>query len=139
MLLKILRGMIDSYPAFQPPQAQIQIAGTLPPVLGNQAALTQCFSNLLGNAVKFAAPGNVPQVLVRAEPRGEFVRFWFEDNGIGIPPELHDRIFEMLQRVSKEYEGTGSWAITPCVNRKSGWHCRHQGTGALGMGIPNDL
>ncbi len=78
------------------------------------------FSDLLGNAVKFVAPGNVPQVLVRAEPRGEFVRLWFEDNGIGIPSELHDRIFEMFQRVSKASEGTGSWAITPCVNRNPG-------------------
>lgn len=35
------------------------------------------------------------------------VRFWFEDNGIGIPPEYQDRIFEMFQQLDKSYEGTG--------------------------------
>ena len=66
----LLRGIIESYPAFQPPQVEIQIEGTLPRVLGNEAALTQCFSNLLGNAIKFVAPGTRPQVRVWAEPTG---------------------------------------------------------------------
>ena len=63
----LLRGIIESYPAFQPPEVEIQIEGTLPRVLGNEAALTQCFSNLLGNAIKFVAPGTRPQVRVWAE------------------------------------------------------------------------
>ncbi len=63
----LLRGMIESYPAFQPPQAHIQIDGPMPKVLANQAGLTQCFSNLLNNAVKFVAPGTVPRVRVWAE------------------------------------------------------------------------
>ena len=63
----LLRGIIESYSAFQPPQVEIQIEGTLPRVLGNEAALTQCFSNLLGNAIKFVAPGTRPQVRVWAE------------------------------------------------------------------------
>ena len=66
----LLRGIIETYPAFQPPQVEIQIEGTLPRVLGNEAALTQCFSNLLGNAIKFVAPGTRPQVRVWAEPTG---------------------------------------------------------------------
>jgi signal transduction histidine kinase len=63
----LLRGIIETYPAFQPPHVEIQIEGPLPCVLGNEAALTQCFSNLLGNAVKFVAPGTRPQVRVWAE------------------------------------------------------------------------
>jgi signal transduction histidine kinase len=53
----LLRGIIDTYPAFRPPQVEIHIKPRLPLVLGNEAALTQCFSNLLGNAIKFVAPG----------------------------------------------------------------------------------
>ena len=60
----LLQGIIESYPAFQPPQVEIQIEGTLPHVLGNEAALTQCFSNLLGNGIKFVAPGILPQVRI---------------------------------------------------------------------------
>ena len=66
----LLRGIIESYPSFQPPQVEIQIEGTLPRVLGNEAALTQCFSNLLGNAIKFVAPGTRPQVRIWAETKG---------------------------------------------------------------------
>ncbi len=104
---ELLVGMIESYPIFQRPKAIIEIDADLPPVLGNEAGLTQCFSNLLGNAVKFVAPGTVPQVRIRAERRGDRVRFWCEDNGIGIPLELQSRVFGMFQRLSKNYEGTG--------------------------------
>src|SRR5664279_5029572 len=67
---ELLRGIIESYPAFQPPEVEIQIEGPLPHLLGNEAALTQCFSNLLGNAIKFVAPGTRPRVRVWAERMG---------------------------------------------------------------------
>ncbi len=68
---ELLRGIIESYPAFQPPQVEIEIKGPLPRMLGNEAALTQCFSNLLGNAIKFVPPGTRPQVRVWAERVGD--------------------------------------------------------------------
>jgi signal transduction histidine kinase len=103
-------------------------------MLGNEAALTQCFSNLLGNAIKFVAPGTRPQVRVWAEqqkaegrrqeadsattdnrrpaisntpPSLPSVRLWFGDNGVGIPKEAQERIFKMFQRLDKSYDGTG--------------------------------
>ncbi len=103
----LLRGMVESYPQFQRPRADICIEGDIPLVLANEAGLTQCFSNLLGNAVKFVHPDRVPKVRVWAEGRGDQVRLWFEDNGIGIAKEHQDQIFLMFQRLSKSYEGTG--------------------------------
>jgi two-component system CheB/CheR fusion protein len=67
----LLRGIIESYPNLQPPSARIRIEGQIPPVIGNEAGLTQCFSNLLGNAVKFIMPGTVPEVRIWAELRGQ--------------------------------------------------------------------
>jgi signal transduction histidine kinase len=104
---RLLAGIVESYPIFQEPKARIEIADDLPRVLGNEAGLTQCFSNLLGNAVKFVKPGTVPHVRISAEKHGDRVRFWVEDNGIGIPAELQARVFVMFQRLSKHYEGTG--------------------------------
>ena len=103
----LIAGMIESYPIFQAPNARIEIVDTIPPVLANEAGLTQCFSNLLGNAVKFVPKGRVPEVRIRAETRGACVRLWFEDNGIGIPADMRTRVFGMFQRLSKDYEGTG--------------------------------
>ena len=103
----LLRGMVESYPQFQPPKAEVQIEGNIPTVLGNEAGLTQCFSNLLNNAVKFIHPDQVPKVRVWGENRGDYVRLWFEDNGIGIAKDHQDQIFVMFQPLSKSYEGTG--------------------------------
>ena len=46
---------------------------------------------------------------VRTESRHGQVRLWVEDNGIGIAPRNHERIFDMFERIHspKEYEGTG--------------------------------
>jgi len=121
----LLRGILESYPNLQSPQMQIQIVEPLPAVIANDAGLGQCFANLLANSVKFVKPGTVPHVRIWAEIRsstlsasgGEkaasldsrqsVVRFWFEDNGIGIPQEYQERIFGMFQQLDKSYEGTG--------------------------------
>ncbi len=63
----LLRGMLDTYPEFQRNKGQITLEPGIPRVLGNEAALTQCFSNLLGNALKFVPPEKSAEVRVRAE------------------------------------------------------------------------
>lgn len=103
----VLRGIIESYPAFQAPNASIYIDGALPPVLGNEALLTQCIANLLGNAVKFVAPDVHPRVKIQVEEHGGMARFWFEDNGVGIPKKAHEKIFGVFERLNQNYEGTG--------------------------------
>ncbi|HWH71868.1 MAG TPA: ATP-binding protein, partial [Candidatus Sulfotelmatobacter sp.] len=123
---KLLRGILGSYLELQPARAEVRLEGEFPPVLGNEAGLARCFSNLLNNAVKFVKTGVKPQVRVyaerRREPRGEapgaraegpsvedeWVRIWVEDNGVGIPKEGQENIFQMFHRMhGPEYEGTG--------------------------------
>lgn len=106
---KLMGELIDLYPTWQPPAARIEIEGTLPPVSAHEGFLTQCLSNLIGNAIKFVAPGVLPVVRLRAEAVNGRVRISVRDNGVGIAPENHARIFHMFERVysQKEYEGTG--------------------------------
>lgn len=103
----LVRSILETYPGFQPPLADIYVTPPLPEVLGNQAALTQCISNLVANAVKFVAPGTMPQVQIWAERHAGKVRLLFRDNGIGIAEKDRERIFGIFQRLSSEYEGTG--------------------------------
>ena len=105
--MELIQEIVESYPNLH--ATQIQLGATLPPVLANRAALTQVVSNLLGNAVKFVPKGVEPHVNVWGEPRGAWLRIWFEDNGIGIRREAQERIFLMFQRLNSpaEYEGTG--------------------------------
>ena len=83
--------------------------GELPEVLGDATQLRQLFQNLIGNALKFAAPGRPPVVRVSAQPQGELWRVSVSDNGIGIAPEFYERIFTIFQRLHsrEEYEGSG--------------------------------
>lgn len=104
---RLLAEIIDSYPVFREKSADVQVAPGLPRVLGNEAMLTQVFSNLLGNAVKFIAEGVAPVVRVYGETRSGRARIWVRDNGIGITASQHERIFGIFQRLDKTYEGTG--------------------------------
>jgi len=87
----------------------IDVQEPMPPVLGEPVVLGQVLSNLVGNAAKFRREGTRANVTVRAEPAGDRVRIWVEDDGIGIAPEHQARIFEVFQRLHGEeiYPGTG--------------------------------
>jgi PAS domain S-box-containing protein len=104
---KLLRGLLDTYPNLQAEHADIWIEENLPIVLGNESLLTQCFSNLLGNAVKFVPSGIRPKVRMRSEVNDGFARIWVEDNGIGIPKHAQPRLFAMFQKLDNQYDGTG--------------------------------
>ena len=106
-LSTLLRGIIDTYPNLHFDKADIQIEGSLPTVLGNESLLTQCFSNLFGNAVKFVAPGTRPIVRIWADVTDGFARISVHDNGVGIPQHAQQRVFGMFQKLDKEHEGTG--------------------------------
>lgn len=104
---RLLRGMLDTYPEFQAGRANISIEGSLPWVMGNEAGLTQCFSNLVGNALKFVQPGQIAQVRIRGEERGGWVRLSVEDKGAGISVQLLPHVFEMFTHGSTSAAGTG--------------------------------
>ncbi len=105
----LLDDIIQSYPNLQPPKVEITLEEPLPPVMANLAALTQAFSNLLGNAAKFVAPGVTPKIRIWSELKQKTVRIWIADNGIGIESGAQERIFQLFQRLHGPdiYEGTG--------------------------------
>ena len=96
---------------FRERQAVVEVAipEAFPHVMAHATTLVQVVTNLLTNAVKFVGPGVRPHVRVWAEERDEWGRLWVEDNGIGIAPEHHDRIFRVFERLhgSEMYPGTG--------------------------------
>lgn len=105
----LVRQIIETYPQLQEHNIEINIEAMLPKVLGAEASLAQCISNLLVNAVKFVAPQIKPIVKVRAEIIAPDVRLWVEDNGIGIASRDQVRIFKMFEQVDHAgvYEGNG--------------------------------
>jgi PAS domain S-box-containing protein len=92
----------------QEKNARVESVGPWPVVQAHVPTLTQVVFNLVNNALKFAVSGVAPLVRLRAEGKGEFVRVWVEDNGIGIAPDHQIQIFKVFTRLQGEkYQGTG--------------------------------
>jgi signal transduction histidine kinase len=106
-LHQLVQEIMDSDPGFQHDKADIGIVGVLPFVRGNESLLSQCFSNLLHNAIKFVAPGVKPRIRISAQVDGDIARVDVTDNGIGITPDAAERIFEPFRREHPGYDGTG--------------------------------
>ncbi len=103
----MIRDIVDTYPALRGVDIDVQVGPV--EVLGYDVALTQCVSNLLGNAVKFMPEGRAPKIKIWTEVNGTHVRINVQDNGIGIAEADQQRIFDIFARVHSEdvYDGTG--------------------------------
>jgi PAS domain S-box-containing protein len=94
--------------------AQINI-GELPVIEADRTQMQQLMQNLLGNALKFRAPGRIPRIRVWSEkaaspgPGRDLIQVFVADNGIGFDPRHAKRIFAPFQRLHgrDEYDGTG--------------------------------
>ena len=104
----LMEEVLHNYPELTE-KATITIETPLPVVMAHESYLTQCISNILGNAIKFVAPGVQPEIKIGAESQGENVRIYFSDNGIGIAPEHQERIFKLFGRIHPDnaFPGTG--------------------------------
>ncbi|OGJ87753.1 MAG: hypothetical protein A2268_02555 [Candidatus Raymondbacteria bacterium RifOxyA12_full_50_37] len=80
----------------------------LPELKGDEGQLVQLFQNLIGNALKFCKD-RTPGIRITAKQEARAWVFGVHDNGIGIAPENHERVFQIFQRLHsrEEYEGTG--------------------------------
>jgi len=89
--------------------AVISVQSDFPQVLGNRSELFRFFSNLIGNAVKYRAPGRVPRIEIGWAEAGADWLLWVRDNGIGMPGDSLERAFEIFQRLVSQdaYEGSG--------------------------------
>jgi light-regulated signal transduction histidine kinase (bacteriophytochrome) len=90
--------------------AVIERPGQLPEVMGDVTLLSMLWQNLIGNGIKFRAPGRPPVVRVTAAAGASGMwEFCVQDNGIGVPPEFADKIFVIFQRLHSrdDYPGTG--------------------------------
>jgi len=81
----------------------------LPTVVGDRTLLSQVFSNLVDNGLKYRTVGTAPRVKISAQEDENVVIIAVEDNGIGIPLEYQGKIFTIFQRLhsTEEYSGIG--------------------------------
>lgn len=103
-------------------------------VVGDRFLIRQLLDNLIGNAVKYVAPGVRSTITVEARDSGEDLQVSITDNGIGIPVESRKRVFDTFVRAhASGYTGTGL-GLAICervVSRHDGtiWVADHAGPG----------
>ncbi len=104
----ITQARADAAVAAGKPEPRFTIAA-LPPVQADPVLVRQLVDNLVGNAIKYTAPGVVPQLVISADTSGGMVTVRIVDNGIGIPDGQHDAIFGNFHRAHTTggYLGTG--------------------------------
>jgi len=97
--------------------------GPLPTIRGDAVQLAQLFQNLIGNAIKYRGP-ETPRIWISAEPGDRGWLLSVRDNGEGIDPAYHERIFGVFKRLhGMEHPGTGiGLAICKRIVEKHGGH-----------------
>jgi two-component system sensor kinase FixL len=87
---------------------QVAVDQNLPIVHGDHQRLLEVLQNLIDNAAKFMGDQPDPQIEIgqRGEEGGKPV-FFVKDNGMGIAPEYHERVFGLFNKLDARSEGTG--------------------------------
>ncbi len=90
--------------------AQVDIHPNLPDTYGDRQRLVEVLQNLIDNAVKFMGNQAVPRIEIGLHEFGADGKpiFFVRDNGIGIAPEYHERIFGLFNKLDAQVEGTGA-------------------------------
>jgi signal transduction histidine kinase len=91
-----------------PPSIAVSIEGDLPVMTFERARIGQVFQNLISNAIKYMDKPN-GLIGIRCQDEGESWKFSVSDNGPGIDPKYHEKIFQIFQTLSPrdEFESTG--------------------------------
>jgi len=101
----------------------IMIENRLPVIISDRLALDQIFGNLLDNSIKYHIPARPLHVTIRGKISGKRVLIEVEDNGRGIAPQDHERIFELFRRSGAQDqpgEGLGLAHVRALLHRLGG-------------------
>ncbi len=88
-------------------EAVIDVAPDLPPVIGDRVRLVEVYQNLITNALKYMGSQSEPRIEIGFDDNGSGKRFYVRDNGVGIDPRYHDKIFGLFERLDAGSEGSG--------------------------------
>lgn len=119
-----------------PPHYKISLHGKFPVLNTERIALEQVFSNLISNAIKYNGSNPKPTIDISCYDEGAWYKFEVADNGQGIEPEYHDKIFVIFQtleaRDKVEGTGVGLAIVKKIVEEKDGkvWVESAKGQGA---------
>ena len=104
--------------AIEESKATITLPPSMPSVTCAPREMTRVFQNLIANAIKYSDPARPPQIELRVEPIKDGLRITLDDNGIGIPPNQAERVFQIFQRLHNKNDYGGGTGIGLAVCKK---------------------
>lgn len=103
--------------------AEIQ-TGALPNCMGDAVLINQIFSNLIDNAIKYSKPDHPAHIRITGVQRNDMVHYAVADDGIGIDPQHHGKIFEIFHQLnpsgSQGGQGLGLTIVRRILDRLDG-------------------
>jgi len=99
--LGVVEGRLDNL------HVEVETDENLPTIFGDRTRLVEVVQNLVDNAAKFMGDQPSPKIKIGSKLVNETPIFFIEDNGIGIEPEQHERIFGLFNKLDTNTEGTG--------------------------------
>jgi len=120
---ELIDGIVKTV-AHQAAEANATVeVGTLPNIVSDRLALEQIFSNLIDNALKYLNDGVPGEISIEGRTKLGFAIFEVTDNGRGIDPKDHQRIFDLFRRAGtqdKPGQGIGLAHVRALVRRLGG-------------------
>jgi len=122
-MTKMVQGIADSV-RHQTETAHAEVVvEPLPRLDSDRLSVEQVFGNLIDNAVKYLDEGRPGRIVVSGEVQGDWIVYRIEDNGRGVAPKDHERIFELFRRSGRQDragEGLGLAFVRNSVRRLGG-------------------
>ncbi|MGD9921113.1 MAG: CHASE3 domain-containing protein [Pseudorhodoplanes sp.] len=121
---QLIREIADAVAHQAAEQGAELVVEPLPPLKSDRLALEQIFSNLVDNALKYSLPGRPGHIRIRGRIENTQAVYEVEDNGRGIAPEDHQRVFDLFRRAGEQDqsgEGIGLAHTRALVRRLGGY------------------
>lgn len=107
-LTEILRDTLETFAErSKSNKVEINIANNLPIIKADRKRISQLFENIIGNAIKYTSDVACPKIEIFCRDTYNEVQICVRDNGPGIDPQFHEKIFGLFQRLDSSKEGTG--------------------------------
>lgn len=105
---RLVRETVDSvYPRISDSNIEIEVLPDMPEVVADPHRLREVLQNLIENSIKFMGDQPAPLIEIGARTGDTEVLCFVRDNGSGIDPAYHDRIFGLFDRLNAQVQGTG--------------------------------
>jgi signal transduction histidine kinase len=86
---------------------KVEVSNNLPVIYGDRTRLIEVIQNLVNNGIKFMGNQPEPKVNIGVKKENGEDAFFVHDNGIGIDPKYHERIFGLFDKLDQNVAGTG--------------------------------